>query len=159
MGGSGLILALCKCRMWMVYALSCTIVSRGFDYMVRYYSPFRTPLLAIKPDATMEGFAAGVVVTFLLFTYAMYITIFSHGSWFMLVPQNLFTLIPFDKEGLVAADGPLYTKDMRKVEWISSLGVEPLQFVASEFMMHLFVITLFISFVAPFAGYLVSSIR
>ena len=40
-----------------------------------------------------------------------------------------------------------------------AFGLEPILFVASEFQIHLFIITVFIAFVAPFGGFLFSGLK
>lgn len=43
--------------------------------------------------------------------------------------------------------------------WPTIFGYEPVFFVASEFQIHLFVITVFIAFISPFGGFLFSGLK
>jgi hypothetical protein len=76
----------------------------------------------------------------------------------MQVPTKL-SLIPFDTTASVLATGPLYEKTLQQINLPDAFGLEPILFVASEFQMHLFVITIFIAFVAPFGGFLFSGLK
>ena len=77
----------------------------------------------------------------------------------MQVPRRL-TMIPFDSSISVEPDVPMFTKSLQTIEWVKYFGMqEPIVFVASEFQVHLFVITVFIAFVAPFGGFLFSGLK
>jgi hypothetical protein len=67
-GITGLVVAVWKCRLWMIFAVLCITAHNASDYIVNKYSPLRTPMLNLKPDATMEGFAMGVLTSFMFFT-------------------------------------------------------------------------------------------
>jgi len=105
-GVTGLIVALWKCRLWLIFAVLTITAHNAFDYLVNKYSPVRTPMLNLKPDATMEGFAVGVLVSFIFFTVtSMYLL---DRDWFRTVPTKL-SLIPFDSEAYrVDRDGDLF---------------------------------------------------
>ena len=67
-GCTGLLLSLWRCRMWFFYAVLCITVHNAFDFIVCRYFPIKTRMLMLKPEATFEGYAAGVLGCFLLFT-------------------------------------------------------------------------------------------
>ena len=67
-GLTGLITAMWKCRLWMIYAVLTITIHNAFDYVVNRYSPLRTPMLNLKPEATLEGFAVGVLACFIFFS-------------------------------------------------------------------------------------------
>ena len=76
----------------------------------------------------------------------------------MQVPTKL-SLIPFDNTASTLAQGSLYEKTIQRIDFPILFGFEPVLFVASEFQIHLFVITIFIAFVAPFGGFLFSGLK
>ena len=67
-GSTGLLLSLWKCRIWFFYAICCITVHNAFDYIVCHYFPLKTPIMMLKPEATFEGFTAGVIACFCFFT-------------------------------------------------------------------------------------------
>ena len=67
-GSTGLLLSLWRCRMWFFYAIVCITVHNAFDFIMCRYFPIKTHMLMLKPEATLEGFAAGVVGCFIFFT-------------------------------------------------------------------------------------------
>ena len=68
-------------------------------------------------------------------------------------------MTPFDPDASKLADGPLYEKGMSAVRLPEMLGSKQVNFVASDFMLHLFAVTLFIAFVAPFAAHLFYAVQ
>ena len=79
-------------------------------------------------------------------------------EWFVQQPTKI-SFIPFDNTAHVRAQGPIYEKNLQTITWTSQFGMEPLNFVASELQLHLFVITIFIAFVAPFGGFLFAGLK
>lgn len=100
-----MLLALWRCRMWFFYSIVCISVHNALDYLTCRHFPFKTPMLMLKPEATLEGFAAGVLGCFLFFTATT--TYLLDIAWFMQVPFKL-SLIPFDSSVSVLAQGPLF---------------------------------------------------
>ena len=76
-GGSGLLLALWRCRMWFVYAVSCITVHNAFDHLICEFFPTKTKMFFLKPKATLEGFIAGVISCFVFFAIVSISLIFS----------------------------------------------------------------------------------
>ena len=64
------------------------------------------------------------------------------------------SLIPFDASSMRLAQGPLYEKAEQTL-WFAKGN----PFNASEFELHLLVITVFIAFVAPFGGFMFSGLK
>ena len=108
-------------------------------------------MLMLKPEATLEGFVAGVFASFAFF--AVSIKYFVSESWFMQVPLRI-SLTPFDATASRLAEGPLYTKSLEQ-----TLSFNGILVASSEFELHLLVITVFIAFVAPFGGFLFSGLK
>ena len=66
-GCTGLVVALWRNRLWFFFAVTCISVHNGVDYVFCRYFPRRSPVLLLKPEATIEGFAAGSVACFAYF--------------------------------------------------------------------------------------------
>ena len=79
-------------------------------------------------------------------------------EWFMQVPTKI-SLVPFDSSARILAQGPLYEKTMQTIVLPEFLGMEPIYLIASEMQLHLFIITIFIAFIAPFGGFLFSGLK
>lgn len=155
-GCQGLMLSLWKCRIWFFYVTCCVTIHNAVDYLMCHNFPLRTPMLMLKPEATFEGFTAGVIACFLFFTLT--VTYLVDMPWFMQVPNKL-SFVPFDNTAHADASGPIIVKTMQTLTWTKSFGIEPVSFVASELQLHLFVITVFIAFVSPFGGFLFSGLK
>ena len=76
----------------------------------------------------------------------------------MQVP-NRITLVPFDNTAHSLATGPIFEKNLQTLRWPQAFGFEPIEFVASQLQLHLFVITIFVAFVAPFGGFLFAGLK
>ena len=73
-GSSGLIVALWSNRLWFFFATSSIVLHNVIDYMVSRFFPIKSPILMLKPEATLEGFLAGSVACFgYLFVTCMFI--------------------------------------------------------------------------------------
>ena len=73
-GSNGLIVALWSNRLWYVFAISSIVLHNVVDYIVSRCFPIKSPILMLKPEATLEGFLAGSVACFVyLFITCMYI--------------------------------------------------------------------------------------
>lgn len=70
-GCSGLLLSLWMCRMWFFYSICCITAHNVVDYLVSEYFPMKTPMLMLKPQATIEGFIAGVIACFIFFAISV----------------------------------------------------------------------------------------
>ena len=66
-GCSGLIIVLWRNRLWFFYALTCVSVHNAVDYFFCHFFPRKTPIMMLKPEASMEGFAAGSIACFVYF--------------------------------------------------------------------------------------------
>ena len=76
--------------------------------------------------------------------------------WFLAKPTKL-TLLPLDHSAIyVDVSGELFQNQLQ--EWdLGPLG--EFRFVASPALMHLFVITCFLAFVAPFGSFFVTGLK
>ena len=63
-GCSGLLLSLWMCRMWFFYAVCCVTMRNLIDHFVCNWSPLKTRMMMLKPEATVEGFIAGICASF-----------------------------------------------------------------------------------------------
>ena len=79
MGCTGLILSLWRCRMWFFFAVITITTHNVFDFIVNKYTPLRIHMLNLKPEATMEGFVAGVLASFSVFLIVSSSWKFSHS--------------------------------------------------------------------------------
>ena len=66
-GCSGLLLSLWKCRMWFFYTVCCITARNLIDHLVGSCSPLKIRMLMLKPEATLEGFIAGIIASFAFF--------------------------------------------------------------------------------------------
>ena len=64
MGSSGLLVALWSNRLWFFFAVTSVVLHNVTDYIFSRYFPIRTPILMLKPEATLEGFLAGSLACF-----------------------------------------------------------------------------------------------
>ena len=92
-GCSGLLLSLWKCRMWFFYTVMCISIHNAIDHLVSQNFPWKTPMLYLKPEATLQGFIGGAMGCFAFFTLT--VTKFVDIEWFMQVPMKI-SLVPFD---------------------------------------------------------------
>lgn len=177
-GGSGLLASLWQGRFWYIYALVSATLHETITSTMSHLIPRKTPILAILPDVSLEGISFGVISCFLFFTLVSLllhspcmnslivfianivqsVAVLLENPWCMQVPISM-SMIPFDAESSKLADGPLYEKGMSSLLLPEMLGSKQINFIASDFMLHLFVITLFIAFVAPFAAYLFYAVK
>ena len=63
-GCSGMLMSLWMCRMWFFYAVCCVTTRNLIDHFVCTWFPMRTHMSKLKPEATVEGFIAGIVASF-----------------------------------------------------------------------------------------------
>ena len=68
-GVTGLIVSLWRCTLWAVFALLAVCIHNAVDYAVNKWSPSKTRMLLLKPDATIEGFMGGVFAVFAFFSF------------------------------------------------------------------------------------------
>ena len=119
MGSSGLVVALWSNRLWFFYAVTSIVLHNVVDYIFSRYIPIRTPILMLKPEATLEGFLAGSVACFAyLFTTYSYIL---NTDWIKQMPV-IVSLEPFDRSASVTATGPLWENNLQSVRYIDLEG-------------------------------------
>lgn len=68
-GVTGLIVSLWRCTLWAFFALMAVCIHNAADYAVNRWSPSKTRMLLLKPEATYEGFMVGVFAVFAFFTF------------------------------------------------------------------------------------------
>lgn len=78
-GGSGMLIALWGNRLWFFYAVSCVTIHNAVDRFFQTFFPLKTPMLMLKPEATIESFIAGSIACFIYF-YA-FITFVLEWEW------------------------------------------------------------------------------
>ena len=70
------------------------------------------------------------------------------------------SLEPFDRDASVTATGSLWQNNLRSTRYIDFDGqVKSFQTDISLVAVHLFIVTLFIAFIAPFAGFFVAGLK
>lgn len=85
-------------------------------------------MLNLKPEATIEGFIAGVLACFCVFTAT---SLFLYDSdWFRSKPTRL-SYIPLDKTAIKVDDSNLFASDLWTFYFVENLGLEPIFFTAS----------------------------
>jgi len=156
MGCTGLVLCAWRCKMWFFFTIMTITAHNAFDYIVNNYSPLKIPMLNLKPEATMEGFVAGVLASFASFTLT--VLFLFESDWFKTVPTKL-SLMPFDKDAVKIDDSTLFKVQYWEVNFVEAFGLYPVSFYASTAQIHIFVITLFIAFISPFGGFLYSGLK
>ena len=73
-GVTGLVVSLWRCTLWAIFALLAVCIHNAVDFAVNKWSPSKTRMLLLKPDATFEGFMGGVVAVFAFFTFVSVLT-------------------------------------------------------------------------------------
>lgn len=76
----------------------------------------------------------------------------------MQVPR-MISLDLMDEQASKVAEGPLYAKGMSMLNLPDFIREKPLSFIASDYMLHLFILTLFIAYIAPFGAFVYSALR
>lgn len=114
----------------------------------------KTKLICVSPNKTLEGFAGGFVITFLIaFGWVRVIKLLSPFTfWFC--PQGPLSFIPFDTPSCALPE--LF---LAKPTWIPLLSSIFGPISSSEFELHCYVIVLFASFAAPFGGFFASAVK
>ena len=80
-------------------------------------------------------------------------------DWIKQMPVTA-SLEPFDRNASVTATGPLWENDLQSIRFIDLEGkVKSYQAQITPVKVHLFVITLFIAYIAPFAGFFVAGLK
>lgn len=157
MGSTGLIVALWSNRLWFFFAVTSIVLHNVVDYIFSRFFPLKTPILLLKPKATLEGFLAG---SFACFAY-LYMT-YAHileTDWIRQTPVSI-SLEPFNRSESVIASGPLWENNMRQINYIDFSGkVGTFETSTSPVEVHLFIMTLFIAFIAPFGGFFVAGLK
>jgi len=88
-GCSGLLLSLWMCRMWFFYSVCCVTARNLVDHLVGQYFPLKTGMSMLKPEATFEGFIAGI---FASFSFLAVVSILSITSFFRISTSCVVSL-------------------------------------------------------------------
>ena len=108
----------------------------------------------LKPEASFEGFAAGSIACFVYFyVTSIYLV---KLDWLKQTPSHI-TFNLRDAGASHTEDGPLFESNPRHLNIGGPIG--SLEFTASQVQIHLFIITLFIAFIAPFAGFFIAGLK
>lgn len=114
LGGTGLLIALWRNRLWFFFPITCISVHNAVDYIFCRYFLSKTPILMLKPEATIEGFAAGSVACFIYF----FITVkyFLEWEWIKQSPTQI-SFEAFNREASQTGTGPLFESSLRQVNF------------------------------------------
>ena len=67
------------------------------------------------------------------------------------------TLIPFNRDATMTANGPMFQVTQKTMNFGESIG--SFEFTASQVQIHLLIMTVFIAIIAPFGGFFVAGLK
>lgn len=118
----------------------------------------RTPLIALSPKKTWEGFIGGWFSTLVLaILMAFGVSSLNKDSGllqFLLCPQDNLVIVPF--QPITCEVAHTFTLRPMKIPWLYPFIGDV---VCSEFIIHCIILSIFASVIAPFGGFFASGLK
>lgn len=137
---------------WFLLPASLVIVNDSFAYIFGVYLG-RTRMWRLSPNKTWEGFAGGLVCTFIA---AYLLSNFLARYEFFICPQHTLTYVPFQSVSCEVSDLSLY-QIYKLPSFLTFFGVAHIH--STGLQLNAFVLGLFAGFIAPFGGFFASGIK
>lgn len=137
---------------WFLLPASLVIVNDSFAYLFGVYLG-RTRLWRFSPNKTWEGFAGGLISTFVA---AYLLSNFLAKYEFFICPQQNVTFIPFQVVTCDVNDLSLY-QIYKLPSFISYFGFDHIH--STGLQLNALVLGIFAGFIAPFGGFFASGIK